>query len=38
MRSDHAQLQVDEYVLGHLRQLNPSKDCEESDTNGRTVQ
>jgi ribosomal protein S18 acetylase RimI-like enzyme len=34
MRSDPAQLQVDEHVLEHLRQLHPATVCEENDANG----
>lgn len=34
MRSDPAQLQVDEHVLEHLRQLHPATVCEPSDTIG----
>lgn len=34
MRSDPAQLQVDENVLQHLRQLHPATVMEESDANG----
>ena len=34
MRSDPAQLQVDEHVLEHLRQLHPATVCEATDAHG----
>lgn len=34
MRSDPAQLQVDEHVLEHLRQLHPATVCEANDAHG----
>jgi GNAT superfamily N-acetyltransferase len=34
MRSDPAQLQVDEHVLEHLRQLHPATVCEITDAHG----